>query len=213
MVLFAISALLVLMGQTQDALVTAGLVLLNVVVGVYQEAQAKYKLDRLALLVRSKASVIRSGIEKTIDPDEIVQGDLLICRAGDQILADGKLVGGGRITVDESILTGESERIPKYPGESVFSGSFCIAGSGLYEAEKVGAESQINRLTASARQFRLGKTPLQRNIDTLIRVLVVLVTLLALLLSVSTLLSQRPVVEYLRIAAVIVALVPQGLFS
>lgn len=211
-VLFAISALLVLMGQVGDALVTAGLVLLNVVVGVYQEGRAKYKLDRLALQVRAKASVIREGVERSIDPDEIVLDDVLICRAGDQILADGRVIGGGPFTIDESNLTGESERIYKGIGDPVYSGSFCTAGSAIYQIEKVGADSTINRLTAAARAFRQEKTPLQRDIDTIIRVLVVLVTLLGVLLGVSLLLSGTTVVEYLRIAAVVVALVPQGLF-
>lgn len=210
--LFAISALLILMGQVGDALVTAGLVLLNVVVGVYQEARAKHKLDQLALQVRVKASVVRAGVERSINPDEIVLGDVLICRAGDQIMADGRMVGGERITVDESNLTGESERIYKHTGDPVYSGSFCTAGSGLYEVEKVGAESLVNRLTAAARVFRAEKTPLQRDIDTIIRVLVVLVTLLGVLLGVSTIRSGAPMVEYVRIGAVIVALVPQGLF-
>lgn len=211
-VLFSISVLLVLMGQAGDALVTAGLVLLNVVVGVYQEARAKYKLDRLALQVRAKATVIRSGQQRSIDPEEIVVDDVLVCRAGDQILADGQVVAEGNITVDESNLTGESERIYKRIGDPVYSGSFCTSGSALYKAENVGAGSLINNLTAAARAFRQEKTPLQKNIDRIIQVLVVLVTLLGALLGISTLLSDTPIVEYVRIAAVIVALVPQGLF-
>lgn len=211
-VLFAISAVLILMGQYGDALVTAGLVVLNVLVGVFQEARAKRKLDQLSLQVQANAKVIRSGEERVIDPQEIVEGDILICQAGDQILADGRVSGIGRITVDESNLTGESERIHKDSGDPVYSGSICTSGSAYIEVEKVGAESLLNRLTASARAFRQEKTPLQRDIDTIIRIQVVLVTLLGILLGVSTLLSGTPVVEYVRIAAVIVALVPQGLF-
>ncbi len=210
--LFAISAVLILMGQVGDALVTAGLVLLNVIMGVYQEARAKYKLDRLALQVQAKASVVREGEERSIDPDEIVIGDVLVCRAGDQILADGRMIGDGDITVDESNLTGESDRIYKQTGDPVYSGSFCTVGYGYYEVEKVGTESMVNQMTAAARTFQREKTPLQRDIDTIIRVLVMLVTLLGALLGVSTLLSGAPMVEYIRIAAVIVALVPQGLF-
>jgi cation-transporting ATPase E len=149
--LFAISAVLILMGQVGDALVTAGLVLLNVIVGVYQEARAKYKLDRLALQIQAKASVVREGQERSIEPDEIVVGDVLVCRAGDQILADGQMIGDGDIIVDESYLTGESDRIYKQIGDPVYSGSFCTAGSGYYEVEKVGTESMVNQMTAAAR--------------------------------------------------------------
>jgi cation-transporting P-type ATPase E len=88
-VLFAISGVLILLGLYDDAAVTAGLVLINVILGIIQEVRAKIKLERIALLTRPRATVIRNGAEKTIDPGEIVQGDTLKVSAGDQILADG----------------------------------------------------------------------------------------------------------------------------
>ena len=211
-VLFAIGIVLILMDKVGDALVTAGLVLLNVVVGVYQEGRAKHKLDQIALLTRPKAAVIRDGREKSVDPSEIVLGDLLVARPGDQIVVDGEVTGGGRIEVDESLLTGESERVSKQVGDPVYSGSFCVTGSAFYEAQKVGAESFANRLTAGARTFRQVKTPLQRDIDFIIRILVLLVTALGILLGISFLVKGLPLVEGVQMAAVIVALVPQGLF-
>jgi cation-transporting ATPase E len=211
-VLFAIGIVLVLMGQWGDAVVTAGLVLLNVIVGVYQEGRAKRKLDQIALLNRPKATVIRDGREKAVDPGEIVLGDLLVARLGDQIIVDGEIVGEGHIRVDESLLTGESERILKGPGDPVYSGTFCVAGMAFYRAQKVGADSVVNRLTAGARAFRQAKTPLQRDIDFVIRILVILVTPLGVLLGISFLLKGVPVVEWIRVAAVIVAMIPQGLF-
>jgi cation-transporting ATPase E len=211
-VLFGIGIVLVVMGQFGDALVTAGLVLLNVIVGVYQEARAKRKLEQIALLTRPRATVIRDGREQEIDPAQIVQGDLLRVRPGDQIVADGRVAGGGRMEVDESLLTGESERVAKEAGDEVYSGSFCVTGGALYEAQKVGADSLVNRLTAGARAFRQVKTPLQRDVNFIIRVLVLLVTPLGALLAISFVLNQVPLVEGVRVAAVIVALVPQGLF-
>jgi cation-transporting ATPase E len=211
-VLFSIGIVLMLMGQFGDALVTAGLVLMNVVVGVYQEARAKRKLEQIALLTRPKAAVIRDGQEKEVDPSEIVLGDVLIARPGDQIVVDGQIVGDGRMEVDESLLTGESERIRKQAGDPVYSGSFCVTSTASYEAQKVGADSLANQLTAGARVFRQVKTPLQRDIDFIIRILVLLVTQLGILLGISFLLKGFPLVEGVRVAAVIVALVPQGLF-
>jgi cation-transporting P-type ATPase E len=164
------------------------------------------------LRVQTQAKVIRNGVEKSIDPDEIVQGDVLICQAGDQIFADGHVIEGNHFSVDESNLTGESERVYKTTGDSILSGSFCLAGSAYYEAEKVGVESHLTQLTAAARFFRQEKTPLQRDVDTVIRVLIVVVTLLGMLLGISSIYSRSTTVDYLRIAAVIVALVPQGLF-
>jgi cation-transporting ATPase E len=114
--------------------------------------------------------------------------------------------------VDESLLTGESEHILKGAGDAVSSGSFCVTGSARYEAQRVGAASTINQMTASARAFRQVKTPLQRDIDYIIRILVLLVTQLGILLGISFLIQGLDMVEGVRMAAVIVALVPQGLF-
>jgi cation-transporting ATPase E len=211
-VLFGIGILLVLMGHFGDAVVTAGLVLLNVIVGVYQEGRAKRKLDQIALLTRPKATVVRDGQELGIDPGEVVLGDVLIARPGDQIIVDGIIVGDGQMEVDESLLTGESERVPKSAGEPVYSGSFCVTGSALYEAQSVGADSLINQMAMGARAFRQVKTPLQRDIDFIVRILVLLATQLGILLGISFLIQGLPLVETVRMAAVVVALVPQGLF-
>jgi len=211
-VLFGISLILVLMGHIGDALVTAGLVFLNVAVGVFQETRAKRTLEKIALLTRPTAAVIREGREKNIDPGEVVLGDVLVARPGDQIVVDGTVLGGGRMEADESLLSGESEPIPKQEGAPVFSGSFCVAGSAHYRAEMVGAQSLIHRMTAGARAFRQIRTPLQRDINLLIRILVLLVSQLGILLGISFMMQHLPLVESVRVAAVIVALVPQGLF-
>ncbi len=212
-VLFAIGIVLILMGRIGDAVVTAGLVLLNVVVGLVQEGRAKRTLDRIALLTRPQATVIREGRERTVDPNEIVLGDVLVVRPGDQIVVDGQMIDDGRIDVDESLLTGESDLIPKRAGDTVYSGSFCVTGSGLYEAQKVGDDSLANQLAAGARVFRQVKTPLQRNISFVIRVLVFLASQLGILVVLSLVIHGAPTVESVQVAAVIATLVPQGLFA
>jgi cation-transporting ATPase E len=211
-ILFAIAVILILMGHLGDAVVTAGLVLLNVAAGAVQEARAKRKLDRITLLARPKATVIREGRERTVDPAEIVMDDVLVARSGDQIVVDGQIIGEGRVQIDESLLTGESERIQKSRGEAVFSGTFCVSGTTVYEARKVGADCAINQLTAGARSFRQMKTPLQAEIDSVIRILVLAAAILGVLLGMSFVVHGVPMVEGVRAAAVIVALVPQGLF-
>jgi len=211
-VLFLIGFVLVLMDHVGDAVVTAGLVLLNVAVGVTQEIRAKRKLDRIALLTRPKATVIRDGEEREVDPSEIVLGDVLVARPGDQFVVDGRIAGGGRVEVDESPLTGESERVRKAIGDPVYSGSFCVSGMAIYEAEKVGGDCLVNQLAAGVTAFRQIRTPLQREIDLIVRVLVLVVAQLGILLAISHAARGIPVVESVRAAAVVVALVPQGLF-
>ena len=211
-ILFSIGFVLVAMGRVSDAVVTAGLVLINVIVGVVQEARAKRKLDQIALLSRPRATVVRDGHEQHIDPSQIVVGDILTLHAGDQIVVDGELVGEGRMDVDESLLTGESDLVPKIEGDTVYSGSFVVTGSGLYVARKVGAQSLAHQITAGARAFRKVKTPLQRDVDFVVRVLVFTVSLIGMLLAGSFLVRSVPLVEGVMAAAVVVGLVPQGLF-
>jgi cation-transporting ATPase E len=210
--LFTIGVVLVIMGRLDDALVTVGVVLINVVVGAVQETRAKQKLDRIALLTRPKATVLRDGQEQTLDPGQIVMDDVLVVRPGDQIVVDGVIVGDGKIDADESLLTGESDLVPKKAGNEVFSGSFCVNGTARYRASKVGAHSFANQLTAGARSFRQVKTPLQSDVDFVIRILIVLVTLLGLMLITAFLRESKTLLESAQASAVIVGLVPQGLF-
>ncbi|HET9496274.1 MAG TPA: HAD-IC family P-type ATPase [Chloroflexia bacterium] len=211
-VLFAIGIVLVLVGRPDDAFLTAGLVLINVVVGVVQEARAKSKLDRIALLTRPRACVLRDGVEEQIDPSSIVLDDVLVLRPGDQIVVDGEVVGEGRADVDESLLTGESDLIPKQAGDPVYSGSYVVNGTVRYVARKVGSGSFANQITAGARAFRQVKTPLQRDVDFVIRMLILLVTVLGIMMATAFLRQSYDFDKSVQAAAVIVSLVPQGLF-
>jgi cation-transporting ATPase E len=212
-VLFVLGILLIVLGRMGDAFVTAGLVLMNVVVGVVQEGRAKRTLDQIALLTRPKAAVIREGEDREVDPSELVLGDILVVGPGDQIVVDGEVIGDGRIDVDESLLTGESNLIPKRAGDALFSGSFCVNGSARYEAQRVGGDSLANQITSGARAFRQVKTPLQKNIDLVVRVLIFLASQLGILLAISFAIKGQSVVESVQVAAVVASLVPQGLFA
>ena len=106
--LFVLGLILIVLGRPTDVMVSLGVVLVNVTVSVLQEVRAKRKLDRIALLTRPTATVVRDGQEQTIDPSQIVQGDVLIARPGDQVVADGRLIGDGQADMDKSLLSGES---------------------------------------------------------------------------------------------------------
>jgi cation-transporting P-type ATPase E len=213
-VIFALGIALVLLGRLSDALVSVGVVLGNTLVGVIQEVRARRTLDRIALLTRPQATVIRDGQEQTVDPRQIVVGDLLRVGPGDQIVVDGQMAGSddSRMETDESLLTGESDLIPKRPVNPVYSGSYCVTGSGLYVAQKVGAESLAHQITTGARIFRRIHTPLQRQINLIVRVLLLVVVYLSLLLGIDAWLRHVPLVESVRMAVVVAGLVPNGLF-
>ncbi|MEZ4596600.1 MAG: HAD-IC family P-type ATPase [Chloroflexota bacterium] len=210
--LTAICVVLAYLQLYGDAAVTIVLVVVNVVVGLFQEVRAKRSLDRLSVLTRPTASVIRDGVERAVDALEVVLGDLLVVRRGDQLLLDGKVTEGA-FQADESLLTGESDRIPKAEGSEVLSGSFCVDGEARYVATRVGAASFANQLTAGARAFRSERTPLQEDVNRILRGMSLLVVIAAVpvLVSLYREFGRLPAVETARAAAVLVALIPQGL--
>lgn len=211
-VLFTIGAVMVGIGRVSDAVVSVGLILMNVIIGVFQEIRAKRQLDRIALLTRPRVTALRDGAERALDPAEIVVGDVLVLRPGDQIVVDGTLIGEGRLEVDESQLTGESDPVVKTAGGELFSGSFVITGGGLMEVQKVGAASFANQLGAQARSFRVVKTPLQRDIDLVIRILMLVAMFMGILMLASAVLYGFPLMRSAQMAAVIAGVIPNGLF-
>jgi cation-transporting ATPase E len=168
-------------------------------------------MDRIAILMRPKASVVREGRVQDLDPAQVVLGDILYLHPGDQVVVDGPMVGEGRMEVDESLLTGESDLVTKHPGDALLSGSFCMTGGGYYEAEKVGLESFANKLTAKATEYRRELTPLQRQINQIVRVLLLVVIVFEILVWVRNTIGGVPFVESVRMATVVLALIPNGL--
>ena len=211
LILFALGVTLIILGRYLDALIAVGVVLANTLVSLYQEVRAKRTLDRIAILTRPKATVVRGGEARDVDPDEIVVGDLLEVGSGDQFVVDGHLVSGARMEVDESLLTGESDAVVKHRGDEVLSGSFVVTGTGRYVAEKVGQESFAANITARAQVPRRVLTPLQRQVRIIIDVFLVIVAVLETAVIVRALLGDVPFVETVRRSTVVVALVPNGL--
>ena len=211
LVLAACAVALIATGQLGD-LLFAGVLVVNSGIGIVQEVRAKRALDRLALLAAPRARVLRDGTEREIAVDDVVAGDAIVLRPGDQIVADGRLVEARGLQVDESILTGESDPDARRVGETVQSGSFCVAGSGIYEAEKVGSDAYANELTGVAREDRRELSPLQVSINRLLRLLVALMIPIAALLLYALHVHDVPTREAVSTSvAGIVSLVPEGL--
>jgi magnesium-transporting ATPase (P-type) len=195
----------------RDALFV-GILVSNVAIGSFQEIRSKRALDRLAALVAPEAVVIRDGVDRRIPVDEVVAGDLVRLSAGDQVIADGRVVSADGLALDESNLTGESELAVRGAGDTVWSGSFAVEGAAVFEATAVGSDSRAERLTATARAFRHPRSPLERANDRLLLWLVALSTPLVIGLTISV--FAHPEKTYARVQALtagIVNLVPEGL--
>lgn len=211
-ILFVIGAALLALGRYNDAITSVGLGLVNAAISAVQEIRAKRKLDHLQLLSRGVVTVVRDGRDVEVTPDQVVRGDLLHVRPGDQVVVDGPLLDGGILEVDESLLTGESEPQLKKPGDDLLSGSFGVGGDGRQLARDVGAASYASRLTADARRATADVTPLQRKIQFVVRLVMLLVALMSVTILFQAALEGLPLVRIVQTTAVLSGLVPYGLF-
>ncbi|ARJ06297.1 hypothetical protein GCM10010988_15190 [Cnuibacter physcomitrellae] len=159
---------LLLVGRWQDALFGFSAIA-NALIGSIQEYRAKLALDRLALLNAADARVRRDGVEVEVPTQDVVKGDLLVLRAGDQVPADSVVVFSNGLQLDESMLTGESDAIDKIPGTEVLSGSVVVAGEGYARADKLGADSFANRFADEAKRFSLVASELRTSINRVLR--------------------------------------------
>lgn len=155
-------------GQANDALF-GGVLIANTLIGIVQESRAKRTLDKLAVLSAPRARVRRDAQEQLLTVDEVVMDDVLLLKAGDQIVVDGDLLESHGLEIDESLLTGEADSVAKESGDDVLSGSFVAAGTGAYRATKVGKDAYAVRLAAEARRFTLVRSELYQGIDRIIR--------------------------------------------
>ncbi|MFI5211445.1 MAG: HAD-IC family P-type ATPase [Ignavibacteria bacterium] len=194
-----------------DTIGTTMVITLNTLIAVYQEIKAKRALDKVSLLLKREVKVIRDGNEQTIDQSEAVVDDLIILERGDQVVVDGKVVESGKMEIDESLLTGESLPIQKKIGDEILSGSFCISGGGVYRAEKVGDNSYANEVTKTAKKFKMNLSPLQVNLNFIVKVLFSTAIFLVTLEIIRNPHGFSDLDFIRKISTVMLSLIPQGL--
>jgi len=186
----------------------------NSLLGMIQEMNAKRRLDKLAAMAASEIKVIRDGKPQMIKMEAVVCDDILPIQPGDRIVVDGVILTSDALEIDESQLTGESDAVLKEAGSEVHSGSFCIAGSGIMRATKVGRESTVNRLSATAKQYKRVLTPTQRRLSYIVQLSVGVMVILTPMIFITGILDYgNPfTLEVFRNAVVFIAsIVPQGL--
>lgn len=186
-------------------------IVINTVIGIYQEVKSKNALEELSLLSKSKYRVNRDGETIIVDIDEIVLGEYLHLNLGDQIPCDANIIFG-EIEVDESLLTGESDNIHKQEGDKLLSGSNVVSGSCLVEVTAVGENSYINKLAADTKKFKKYPSKLRDYLDTILKVISVLLVPIAGLLYYRGYSSGQSYVEIvLKSAGALVGMIPEGL--
>ena len=168
---FLLGGLLVVIlviGPANDAMF-GGVIIANTLIGIIQEVRAKNTLDRLSVVSEPQVTVRRDGAAQTISVNEIVLDDVIELGPGNEVPVDGEVVVSHALEVDESLLTGESDSVVKAPGDQVLSGSFVAAGSGMFQARRVGAEAYASQIAADAKRFTLARSELRSGIDLIIK--------------------------------------------
>jgi len=150
-----LSVLLVVVGSYRD-LTFMPIIIANALIGIIQEMRSKAVLDKIKVLNAPVTTVVREGQIMTVPSKDLVIDDIVIFKAGNQISADA-IVVDGNVSVNESLLTGESDEISKKPGDTLMSGSYIVSGTCRARLERVGRESYISKLTIQAKKSRKGE--------------------------------------------------------
>ncbi|HSK15386.1 MAG TPA: HAD-IC family P-type ATPase [Gaiellaceae bacterium] len=189
-----------------------GVVVSNTIIGIVQELRAKRALERLAVLNAPHARVVRDGEVREIGVAEVVADEVIELAPGEQVVVDGETLASRGLELNESLLTGEPDPVAKEPGDEVLSGSFVVAGSGRYQAQRIGAEAYATTLAEEARRFQLVHSELRSGINLVLRWLTWIIPPVGILLLVVLLQTEDEWEEALRgTVAAAVAMVPDGL--
>jgi P-type Ca2+ transporter type 2C len=169
--LLSCGAVYVLLGDYSEGIILLCWVLIIIFITFYQHRKTEQSLEALRQLSSPRALVIRDGTELRIPGREVVPGDIVILHEGDRIPADGVLIESNHLTVDESILTGESVPVLKNEVHEtpVFSGTLVVQGTGVARMEHTGARTQFGKIGASLQGIDPGTTRLQQEIKKLVR--------------------------------------------
>lgn len=212
--LVGVAIVQLLLGQPLDALISFAVSLLNIGLNVGQELLVQRRLYKIEADTRPQAIAIREGRAHGLDPGEIVRGDVLVAGPGDQILVDGELVSEGPLVVDESAFSDGQSRAAKRAGDQIYAGSLCLSGRAAYEAQKVGDERLIAQLVGQAQAPREERTALERTVDRILRILLVIVIVFTatLLLVYARIGTEEQIGLVVSAASVIFNIAPASLF-
>ena len=213
------------LNETIDAFVILAIVVLNTIIGFWQENKAENAMAALRKLAVPTVRVRRNGQEKEISAKELVPGDVLILEAGNIVPADGRLFEAANLRIEEAALTGESEPVEKDPdrlkGEDipvadrsnmVFSGTIVTYGRGVVVITHTGMETELGKIATLIQTADTDKTPLQKRLarlgGTLSLMAIVLILVVAVLATLRGVGLKETVMTAISMA---VAAIPEGL--
>ena len=213
-----------------EVIIIVAVVLLNAVLGVVQESKAENAIEALKELTAAESKVIRDGRQITVKSSHIVKGDIIVLEAGDSVPADSRLIESASLKAEESALTGESVPSEKHTaalkGESiplgdrsnmVYSGSTVVYGRGKAVVTATGMDTEMGKIAGVLEATKDGRTPLQRKLSSLSKLLTVVVLAVCALVFVVNLVRatelNRVIVldSFVMAVSLAVAAIPEGL--
>ncbi len=221
----AIISVIVEPGEWVESLIILIVVLLNAVLGVYQEDRAEKSLEALKKLSSPHAKVIRDGKKITIPSKEVCIGDLLVIDAGDLIVSDARVIESASLQIDESALTGESLAVEKVDtpinkeecplGDQknmVFASTMCTYGRGLAIVTSIGMDNEIGKIAAMLQAKDENMTPLQIKLAQISKVIGIMCIVICIAVFGMEMMTGMSMLEAFKTAiALAVAAIPEGL--
>jgi magnesium-transporting ATPase (P-type) len=207
---FAIS--LLLLRDFWGAVGTLGALIFNISVNTFQETRAARKMQELTEKARPYATVIRAGRLRNLNLDDVVIDDVLVAGQGDEILADGMLLEGEELRIDETTLGPLGEVVSKQPGDLLRAGSFCISGWAVYRAQSIPIDENIKH-----RGSPKSLTPLQNIVMRTLYALLFItglfyISIVLEILQLDKVLRQENLSTYRNVLSIIFSIAPGGLF-
>lgn len=213
LIFLVITVLLCIAGAFRD-LTFLPIIIGNILIGIVQELRAKKTLDKMKILNAGHAVVIREGKRQKVTAEELVIDDLVWLSSGDAICADSVVVSG-EITVNESMLTGETDGIVKKENEELLSGSFVVSGEGYARLTRVGNDSYISKLTNEAKALKKGEeSEMIRSINMFVKVIGIIIIPMSVILFVQAFVFRNASfrTSITSMVASIIGLIPEGLY-
>jgi Ca2+-transporting ATPase len=225
-ILLAAAVISLFLGDVKDVVVIMVIVILNAILGIYQEYRAEQALAALSKLQVPLVRVRRDGEIHQINAEELVPGDIVLLEEGDRIPADGRLIESVNMQVEEAALTGESVPVSKNTDailvggavplgdrrNMVFMGTNVSYGRGEMVVTETGLRTEIGNIAALLLQVEQGITPLQRRINKLGQILATGAGAIVAIVFVAGLIRGIPASEmFLTAISLAVAAVPEGL--
>jgi len=195
-----------------DGIFIFSVLILNAIFGFAQEYKAEKSLQKLKDYIKQTVRVIRNGHDMEISTVDLVPGDIIRFAPGDRVPADGKIILGNSIEIDESILTGESIPVVKNKNDEAFLGTLIVNGRGRMLIEKIGMQTRFGKIAESLSTLTSEKTPLQKRLDSLGKILTIMVIAISLSIIVIGILQKKELLSSIILAiSVGIAAIPEGL--